>query len=777
VQNGALVARAPRPPLLVDPQGQGRAWLARREAAAGLAAARAGAPNLGRVLEACLAAGRPLLVEDCGEEVDALLDPVLERRYVTRGGVTTVTLGDREVEVAPGFRLFLATRLPNPAFSPELFAKATVVDFTVTHAGLEGQLLARLVLRERRELEERRRALLAEAAGARARVAALEADLLRRLSAATGNLLDDGALVGVLADTKAAATAAAERLATASEARAAIDAACEEYRPAAARAALLYSLVADFAAVNPMYQTSLAQFTELYEAAIDSAEKAASPARRAAAVAARVTEVAHAAVARGLFERHKLPFALAMAARAAVADGAAAPGELEALLTPGGAAAEGARRAPKDWPPPPAWRAALALAECLPGAFGKLPEVLARDGAAWRAWAEGDAPEAAPPPGRLGAPGALSPLARLCLLRALREDRALRGAAAFVAATLGPRFAEAAPPRLEEVWADSAPGRPVVCLLSPGADPTRAIEELARRARVPCAGVSMGQGQEPAARRLVAAAAAAGHWVLLQNAHLGLAFLPEVEALLARINAGADNGGAGATSGSTNSGTDDAPAAAPHPAFRLWITAEPDPAFPIGLLQASLKVTFEPPAGLRAGLRASLAALGADALEAVPRPEWRPLLFCLLFLHSAAQERRKFGPIGWNVPYEFSAGDLAAAAAFLQAHAADCAARKAPSVDWAAIRYMVSTIQYGGRITDARDRRLMDALAARFLRPEAAAPGALLHACARTGARYAVPGAFSNTMNALPLPCPPPCTRSACPRRCPGNAALRSTLS
>ena len=65
-------------------------------------------------------------------------------------------------------------------------------------------------------------------------------------------------------------------------------------------------------------------------------------------------------------------------------------------------------------------------------------------------------------------------------------------------------------------------------MLAAGADPTKLIEDLAKRKKIKTLGVSMGQGQEIIARRYMATATAEGQWVLLQNTHLGLAYLSEV---------------------------------------------------------------------------------------------------------------------------------------------------------------------------------------------------------------------------------------------------------
>lgn len=61
-----------------------------------------------------------------------------------------------------------------------------------------------------------------------------------------------------------------------------------------------------------------------------------------------------------------------------------------------------------------------------------------------------------------------------------------------------------------------------------GADPTHQIEDLARKHKIVAMGVSMGQGQEVVARKILQVASTDGCWVLLQNAHLGLAYVSEV---------------------------------------------------------------------------------------------------------------------------------------------------------------------------------------------------------------------------------------------------------
>lgn len=156
------------------------------------------------------------------------------------------------------------------------------------------------------------------------------------------------------------------------------------------------------------------------------------------------------------------------------------------------------------------------------------------------------------------------------------------------------------------------------------------------------------------------------------------------------------------------------------PSFRLFITALPDPAFPLALLQLSTKITNEPPAGLKAGVLKSFTVLvDQDRLERVDQgaAQWRQLLFALCFMHSTVQERRKFGSLGWGIPYEYNNGDLTACILFLEKHLYN------GSISWPTLQYMVCEAQYGGKITDTLDRRLFKTYTQCWLNPSTCTEG------------------------------------------------------
>lgn len=155
------------------------------------------------------------------------------------------------------FRLYMTSRLANPHFSPELAAKATIIDFTVTQGGLEQQLLGRLIGKEQKSLEEQLTQLQEEVTSNTKILKTLEDQLLERLANVQGSLLDDPEIIDVLATIKTKSKEVNEKLVEAREKRIEINEKRELFRPVAARGAVLYFCIVEMTLVNWMYNTSL----------------------------------------------------------------------------------------------------------------------------------------------------------------------------------------------------------------------------------------------------------------------------------------------------------------------------------------------------------------------------------------------------------------------------------------------------------------------------------------------------------------------------------------
>jgi len=327
------------------------------------------------------------------------------------------------------------------------------------------------------------------------------------------------------------------------------------------------------------------------------------------------------------------------------------------------------------------------------GQFAGICQHVVDNWGAWRDWSQQEEPYGVPVPGEYQEN--LSLFDKLILLKCLRPELVQQSMAKFIIGELGQYYVEPPATNMEIMYQGLDTYVPMIFVLSQGADPTSLLQKFAyeKEFNERIDYISLGQGQGPKAVKLIDAATAEGRWVMLQNCHLARSWMPALEKVVLGFQEAEDI----------------------HPDFRLYLTSMPADYFPVSVLQNSVKLTTEPPRGIRANLKRSYANLTQEDIEDCTKPEiWRKLLFGFAFFHAVIQERRKFGPIGWNIRYEFNDSDLDTSQTMLKLFL-----DSQDEIPWDALLFITGHINYGGRVTDDNDRRCLLTCLERYCQPDA----------------------------------------------------------
>ncbi|GBG26414.1 Dynein heavy chain 7, axonemal [Hondaea fermentalgiana] len=719
IENGIMLSNSRRWPLMIDPQGQANKWVRNMEAEHELKVCKLSDANYLRTMENAVQFGHPVLLENIEESLPAALEPLLLKQVFKKGGVPSIRLGDATVEYSERFRFYMTTKLRNPHYLPEISVKVTLLNFMITPVGLEDQMLGIVVARERPDLEREKSQLIIETSKNQEMLRDIEDKILKVMSSSEGNILDDASAIEVLSKSQTVAKEISVKQEVANKTSAQIDAARQHYVPIARRAATMFFCCSDLAFVDPMYQYSLTWFVDLYEASIEKSEPQELVSRRLEVLETHFTDSLYRNICRSLFERDKLLFSFLLCMRLH-AD--AVPPSLFRFLVSGPVRAgnEPPENPCAQWLPDTAWSAFDLLCEAMEDAGGDdalRSSLSGQDQAVWEAFYQSPQPEVKP---ALPTPWEEDGLLKLCVLRSLRPDRVVPAVRDYVAKTMGPRFVE--PPRfdLEACWQDSRPHTPLVFVLSPGSDPMAALSKLADQRGVPLASLSLGQGQGVIAERMIDRGVVKGSWVVLQNCHLYPSWMPTLEQIVERLGHTYSKAGVGIGGGEAERPSED---------FRLWLTSYPSEKMPVAILQSGVKMTNEPPKGLRSNLVRSYFTDPISDPEffetcvSSRAREFKRLVFGLCFFHAVVQERRSFGPLGWNVPYGFNEDDLRISVRHLRMFVEgdeEDGSNSNDGLPFKALVYTIGACNYGGRVTDDQDRRLLDALLKAYMNPDLA---------------------------------------------------------
>eukprot|EP00002_Diphylleia_rotans_P021405 TRINITY_DN4165_c0_g1_i7.p1 TRINITY_DN4165_c0_g1~~TRINITY_DN4165_c0_g1_i7.p1 ORF type:complete len:4191 (+),score=803.60 TRINITY_DN4165_c0_g1_i7:51-12623(+) len=692
-ENAVMTTKALRWPLIIDPENQANPWIRRTEGES-LSIVEFKDEQLGQILELRLRAGGAVLIENIPESLGSVL-----AEFLFIKGTRSINVGGNKVDIHPNFRLYMTSKNSRFSFAPDIWIKTNIIDFAVTRKALEDQLLGLTVKFARPELEKQKDNLVVTRGEFANQLRDIENRVLQLLNSTSGDFLDDENLIITLQQSEKTSNELKIKLDLAAQNEIEIDTARSIYVPLARKGSVLYFCLYGLGNLDPMYQYSLQFFNNIYYASLKELATTASVSETAVDCAAMdLVKGLYNSVSRGVYEKHRLPFAVSILCRLQCALGCFED-RLYSFFVQGPPLTDRYQTMPTEssiesWITPKIWSNINLLAEILPER-GLVADVMANQTfyANFRQsfdifsqsmtpfWAKIEKSEE-----KRDLMFAEPSFYRLVLLRCLRDGEAiLDSIRIYVRLGLGSSFLQVPTVELESVFSLSTPATPILFLLTPSADPVASFYQLARQRRwehrtVSC---SLGQGQGPVANQLIETGISRGDWVLLQNCHLAPTWMSELERVIEKI---------------TDARTEI------HKDFRLWLTCLSSPSIPSAVIRASIKVCSETPPGIQAAVRRAYQSLDESFLHDLPR-RYRRMMFALSYFHALVQERRRFGPIGWSCAYEFGDSDFRTGCKLLRTHV------ESPStMSYETYIKIIGDIVYGARIVEAMDQRLLNVI-------------------------------------------------------------------
>ncbi|XP_071781183.2 cytoplasmic dynein 2 heavy chain 1 [Centroberyx gerrardi] len=668
LQINAMKLRSVACPFLIDPSSRATEWLRTHLKEHRLEVINQQDSNFMTSLELAVRFGKTLIIQEM-DGVEPVLYPLLRKDFIAQGPRYVVQIGDKVIDYNEDFRLFLATRNPAPFIPPDAISVVTEVNFTTTRAGLRGQLLALTIQQEKPELETEKTRLLQQEEDKKIQLALLEESLLETLATAQGNILENRELIDSLNQTKASSALIQESLLESHRLQASLDQERDAYLPLAESASKMYFVITDLSKINNMYRFSLAAFLRLFQRALQAKKEAESTEARIAALEASLKNMVYEYVCRSLFKADQLMFAMHFVK--GMHPELFQQNEWDVFT--GSIVGEMFRK--EEFP---SWidqerHGALAIFKAT---FPALHQSLClSDSDLWLSFSQSSHCEQEIPS---SIAKKITPFQQVLLVQAVRPDRLQSTMAAFASQALGMKELSPPPLNLRRLYGETLEWEPVLIIISPGADPSQELTELATETvgRDNYHEISMGQGQADVALATLRECSRNGDWLCLKNLHLVTAWLPLLEKELNVLQ--------------------------PKAGFRLWLTAEVHSRFPPILLQSSLKITYEAPPGLKKNLLRTYESWTPEQISKGGVLARAQSLFCLAWFHAVCQERRNYIPQGWTKFYEFSLSDLRAGFEII-----DRLFEGGKAFQWEFVHGLLESAIYGGRIDNPSDLRIL----------------------------------------------------------------------
>ncbi|XP_075217843.1 uncharacterized protein LOC142322649 [Lycorma delicatula] len=700
IENAVLGINSMRWPLFIDPESQANNWIRSYYSTKNLEIVKVSRtkPYMSKMRAALVSAipdGSPVLLENVEEELDTALDPILMKQTFFRSGFTYITYEDSTFKYHPEFKFFMTTKLRNPHFLPDVVNKVTVINFLLTKEAMEDQLQTSAVFYTRPTLEDKRTTMVSDKAMNMEYIKKLENRILEAMHKAKSKILDDTRVLKILNETKTLAVQIKEKQVLCRQIEIELASLRRHFTQLAVFSRILYECMSTLQSVDYMYRYSLPIFQRIYSLVVRGVVRE-NPYISWRSLQKKCIEEFMVAifnfVCRGIFQKHRLLYSFLICIKVMMNSQITDQSQLMFFMTGPREMEEVITKPKQQWITKKAWEEICYLKKFK--AFKDLPNHLTKHTRQWKNFYLAENPFKEPLPPSFQKKCTL--FEKLMLVRAVRPDKLVLAVKKMVSCCLSSEFVDAKPISLLNCFNEySKKSSPFLFILSPGVDPMISVRSLVNKVNKleKLKVVSLGQGQLSLVEKYLTEAREAGSWVCLQNLHLAASWMDKLEEWFETILWECDF------------------------RFRLVLTSYPCEIIPERILQRCVKVAEEVPTGIRFNMIRtfhSAPITNPQFYHSCPNKnvEFSRLLFGLSLFHAVVVERKKYGPLGWNIPYGFNESDFNISACQIQAYI-----NQYHELPLNAISYMTGECNYGGRVTDEWDRRTLMSIIKQFINP------------------------------------------------------------
>ncbi len=576
ISSAIILATHRRNPYCIDPQGQAGKWIRMMESKNDLRVITALDPRYLSILQLCSSLSEPVLLEHESGDLDPALDSVLlKERFLSLESIISNTGFPKD------FRLYITSSNANPHLTQLTTCKVVVINFVLSEGALEEQLRTVVYFQKNSELEAQKQLLISRFTQNFNSLLDLEQTMFNFGMCEEGQILDYDVVVALFEKISITVQEVEHDQSQLHRIEAQICEIQNLYQRFAKRTSLIYFAMMSLSQVNVMYQYSLPWFVSLFIQYLQNPHASPNNASDVSYLEQDCLQFFFRIVCRSLYDQDRLLFSFLLCTLLMKSDGKLQNEELHFLMTGCNELRETQGSPFQPWLSDKSWQRILRISQ-FRATFNLSDDIkLYQDG--WRAFCESPDPNMKYP----GSWAESSPLAKLLIARAVREDKVFSAIKCFVREVIGQQSIETVEYSIADCFADSNPCTPIIIVFSPEYDPVADVHSLASSLCKSSGmqSLALGQGQGPRADRLIKSAYSSGGWVLLQNCHLYPSWMP----VLQRICSDFEQKYANET-------------------FRLWLTSHMSVSFPTSILKDGIKMIYSPPIGLQSTMKRILSS-------------------------------------------------------------------------------------------------------------------------------------------------------------------------